>query len=171
MSDLRFDPAEMRARGYDTASVAEAERAFEARTKAYTLLSRIDATFQGIPKPAITLSVAAALDDEWLVSKDRMEELRASDLETSWRDVSEEAVRAHQSYFTFADAEGCRFYLPAYMVAYLRDFPYSGYDAVYWACIDSAKIAALTIEEKECAGAFVDLCHEYQSEMFPPGNA
>lgn len=88
----------------------------------------------------------------------------AYDAENDWREVFDEAIEAYQEYFTFADAEGCRFYLPAYMRHYLKEFPYSGYDAVYWACTQPEKLEALNEQERACVDGFLALCHHYQGD-------
>lgn len=164
MSDLRFDPDEMRRRGYDPTSIAEAERAIRARTAAQAMIKRIEQTFGAIPRPRITLGVARAYDNEWTPSDERIAEVTALDPEQDWRDVADEAMKSHQEYFTFSDAEGCRFYLPAYMCMYLRGFPYDGHDTAYWACTDPTKLEALTAAERDCVAAFMDLCHEFDDD-------
>ena len=163
MSDLRFDPEEMRARGYDPQTVAEAQRAVIARAAAADLAVEIEAAFRGIPRPRITRSVAEGYDDEWSLSEERVHELAACDAEVDWRDVTDEAIQSSQGFFFYAGAEGCQFYLPAYMRHYLKDFQYSRYDAVYWACIQPDNLELLDEAQRGCVDRFLDLCHQNQT--------
>ncbi|MBK8475899.1 MAG: hypothetical protein IPL39_06180 [Opitutaceae bacterium] len=164
MPDLRFNPEEMRLRGFDPRAIAEAQLAKEANTAAAVLIKDIEVTFGRIPRPRITRSVARGLDDEWTLSDDRARELALEDPEQDWRDVSAETINSYQEYFNFADAEGCRFYLPAFMREYLRGFPQESYDAVYWVCTKPEKLTALNEAERACVTKFMDLCHKYESE-------
>ncbi|HEY1121618.1 MAG TPA: DUF6714 family protein, partial [Haloferula sp.] len=108
------------------------------------------------------LLVARALDNEWVVSDERAADLAKHDPETDWREVSDEKTAACQEYFTFADSPGWRFYLPAYMTHYLREFPGGGEDAVYDACINRTHFDELTADELAIVDKFVALCGKYE---------
>ncbi len=138
------------------------EIAEEARCEAEKLHKVIDETFTNIPKPLITQRVARALDDEWNVSVERSKELAKDDPETDWREVSKEKTEAFQEYFTFSNASGIRFYLPAYMTHYLSEFPGYGYDAVYWTCVRKADFEQLTESELKVIEDFLALCNKYE---------
>lgn len=127
------------------------------------LLQRIVSAFANVPRPAITCSVARGYDDEWSLSPERMQELAALDTEQTWTDVSDEAIEFFQEYFNFTDAEGCRFYLPAYMSHYLRHFPGCAYDAVYWACGRREHFELLSPEQLACVDGFLSLIHSRRS--------
>lgn len=159
---MRISSAEARRRGYDPAEIARIELAEEGQREADELIRLIDQVFTSIPMPQCTLRVARALDDEWIISEERAAELAKEDAETDWREVPEEKTRAYQEYFTFADPPGWRFYLPAFMTHYLREFPGYGYDAVYWACCERTYIDDLTSEELAVVEKFVTLCHKYE---------
>jgi len=162
MSDLRFNPDEMQARGYDSATIEEAQRASEARNLALELIERIKRCFVEIPRPVVTLSVARGYDDEWNLSDERVAELSAQDPEQHWFEVGDAAIEHHQEYFTFSNPEGCRFYLPAFLCHYLREFPYSGHTAVYDACVWPRALTDLSNEERACVNEFLELCYAYQ---------
>ncbi len=164
MPELPFNPEEMKARGYDRETVAEGVRAKEAHAAAAALIAQIEVAFGVIARPRVTLRVARGFDDEWNLSEARVEELSALDLARTWQEVSDAEIEAYQEYFTFADAEGCRFYLPAFMRHYLRSFTCAGYDAVYWACTEPEKLEALTAAERACVEEFLELCHRYQAK-------
>jgi len=159
---MRISSAEARRRGYDPREVARIEADEVAWGEAAELITLIDRVFADIPVPRITLRVGRALDDEWNVSEERGAELAKEDPETDWREVPEEKTRAYQEYFTFADPPGWRFYLPAFMTHYLREFPDYGYDAVYWACTRRTHLDDLTADELGIVDKFVALCHKYE---------
>jgi hypothetical protein len=159
---MRISSAEARRRGYDPDEIARIEADEVAWREAAELIQLIDEVFTAIPKPKVTLLGARALDDEWIVSEERMAELAKQDPETDWREVSEEKTAACQEYFTFADAPGWRFYLPAYMTHYLREFPGYGCDAVYNACVGRMHLDDLTAEELDVVEKFVALCQKYE---------
>jgi hypothetical protein len=162
VSDIRYNPEEMAARGYDPDAIAKAELARVVRVEALALIERIEAAFHEIPRPTITRSVARGYDDEWNLSEARIRELAIRDPENDWRDVSDEAIETHQEYFSFSDPEGCRFYLPAYMRHYLKAVPYAEHDAVYWACTKPRTLEALTETERACVDRFLEICHRFE---------
>lgn len=125
------------------------------------LLKQISVAFDGVPRPKITKSVARGYDDEWVLSEERIVELSNLDPEQKWTDVTEEGIKFFQEYFTFSDAEGWRFYLPAHMLFYLKGFPDYGWDAVYSACTSpEPKFDLLTPDQMRCVDAFLELIHE-----------
>jgi hypothetical protein len=160
---MRISSAEARRRGYDPATIARIELDELAWREADELIQAIDRTFISIARPRITLRVARALDDEWNVSDERAAELSKEDPETDWREIPEEKTAAYQEYFTFSDSEGWRFYLPAFMTHYLREFPHYGCDAVYWACAGRTRFDHLTAEELAVVDKFVALCHKHEA--------
>lgn len=132
------------------------------------LLRRIERAFDGVPRPRITKSVARGYDDEWHLSEARIVELQALDPEQCWKEIDEDAVKHFQEYFTFSDAEGWRFYLPAHMSHYLRGFPHYGWDAVYYALTSpEPKLDLLSPEQRACVEEFLALIHENET----PGTA
>jgi hypothetical protein len=161
-TNMRISSKEARERGYDSAEIARIEQAEAGRREAEELRQIIDQVFTSIKKPAITLRVARALDDEWNISHKRAAELALEDPETDWRDVSKEKTEAYQEYFTFSDPPGWRFYLPAFMSHYLSEFPDYGYDAVYCACSSRKHIDDLTADELSVVDRFLELCHRYE---------
>jgi len=157
-----MSPEEAKANEYDPDTIAQIELDDEARKEAAQLILQIEAAFAGIPRPAATLSVARGYDDEWILSEDRVLELNAQDPEMTWQEVTDASIQACQEYFFFSDAEGWRFYLPAYMCHYLRDFPDAGWDAAYWACVSLDHVDLLDEAQLRCVDHFVQLCHKYE---------
>lgn len=159
---MRISSTEARERGYDPSEIARIEQAEEGQREAEELRQIIDQVFASSKKPATTLRVARALDDEWTVSPNRAAELALEDPETDWRDISKEKTENYQEYFTFSDPPGWRFYLPAFMSHYLSEFPNYGYNAVYDACSSRKYICDLTTDEISVVDRFLDLCHRYE---------
>lgn len=134
----------------------------EAHREAQGLAARLVEVFGDPPRPETTLSVARGYDDEWILTEERIAELSALDPEQHWMDVPEEATQSSQEYFTFSDAEGWRFYLPAFLRHYLAGFPTYGWDAVYWACVSKKHIGLLSKEQVAFLDEFAALCHAWQ---------
>lgn len=84
------------------------------------LLKQISDAFEDVPRPNITKSVARALDDEWEVSEAREAVLHGADSETHWSELTDIDIEQFDDIFAFLDADGYRFYLPAYMAYALR---------------------------------------------------
>ena len=114
------------------------------------LASRLPEVFGDPPRPRITLHVARGYDDEWQLSEERVAELAALDEEQHWTEVSAEATQQFQEYFAFSDAEGWRFYLPAFLRHYLADFPLSQWPAVDWACAERTHFELFTPPQIAC---------------------
>jgi len=161
MSGERLTPAEARARGYGREAIARIEWEEEARAAAEALIPLVRKAFPGTPRPRITLSVARGYDDEWNLTEERIAELTAQDTEQTWEDVSDVAIELHQEYFSFSDAEGWLFYLPAYLCHYLHEFPEGGHDAVCSECEILRHPDLLNEEQRQCIWAFMDLCRKY----------
>ena len=84
------------------------------------LINIIEIAFDATPQPKdITLHVAEAHDD---YDYDHDKEHREKDFIGRWQDVPKEHIKKCQSALSFVDKIGMRFYLPAYMVWYLRSF-------------------------------------------------
>ncbi|KPQ39198.1 MAG: hypothetical protein HLUCCO16_09150 [Phormidium sp. OSCR] len=84
------------------------------------LIALIDTAFEGVPQPQdLTLHVAEAHDD---YDYGNDEEYRRLDYRGRWQDVPNEHIKACQSALSYLDKVGMRFYLPAFMVWYLRYF-------------------------------------------------
>lgn len=154
---------ELRQRGTRKEAIAELYDVWlAAHAEAMKLAERLPAVFGDPPRPKITLHVARGYDDEWNLSEERIQELAALDPEQHWTDVSAESTRQFQEYFTFSDAEGWRFYLPAFLRHYLAEFPLSGWDAVYSACVERKHFDLITPEQAAFIDEFLNLCHSWE---------
>lgn len=154
--------AEAKARGCDPDTIAQLELDEEAHAEAALLIREIEAAFAGVPRPRITRSVAVGYDRECVLSEERVQELASQDPEQQWSEVSDEAMQSCQEYFCFSDAEGWRFYLPAYLCQHLREFPHASGDGALYACEAGTHLDLLTDEQMECVIRFLELCHRYE---------
>jgi len=153
--------SELKSRGYDL-SMYDGARFAEMCKRVETLLSSIASEFRDVPSPRITLHVARAYDDEWIVSQERGDELKAKDPEATWQEVSDAKIECFQEYFAFSDSEGWRFYLPAFMCHFLRDFPNGGFAAVCTAVRRPGdRLELLTDGQLRCVHEFKALCDSY----------
>lgn len=133
-----------------------------AHTEAMALAVRLPEVFGDPPRPRITLHVARGFDDEWVLSEARGLELAAMDPEQHWTEVTANAVKNFQEYFTLADEEGWRFYLPAFLRHYLGEFPLSYWDAVYSFCARRTDFDFLSPTQIAFVREYLALCHTWE---------
>lgn len=153
--------SELKSFGYDLTS-GEGKKFAEMCKRVENLLVDISHCFEGVKRPRVSMHVAREYDDEWIVSTERCIELRKLDPETDWQEVSKEKIEAYQEYFTFSDAEGWLFYLPAYMRHFLLEFPDEGYDAVCYATKEQdSRLEMLDEGQRGCVTEFAKLCEDY----------
>lgn len=90
---------------------------YEQRKRA--LIREIRLAFEGVSREeGVTLHEAAVLDD-YGGPKERAK-ARAKDTEQSWQAVPERDIRFTDAVLSFLDDKGFRYYIPAYMIWYLR---------------------------------------------------
>ena len=88
------------------------------------LIALIVQAFDGVEQPEmLTLHVAEAHDD---YDYDHDDEHRAKDFVGPWQNIPDEHIRKCQCALSYVDAVGMRYYLPAYMVWYLRQLESGG---------------------------------------------
>ena len=153
--------AELLQQGYRPETLELYDLWCHAHAEAQELAAQLPAVWGDPPRPSITLHVARGYDDEWSLSMARGKELTALDPEQHWTEVTDEAIQDFQEYFVFSDAEGWRFYLPAYLRHYLSQFPLCGWDAVYQACIDRRHFDLLTSAQIAFVESFLALCRTW----------
>lgn len=151
---------ELKDSGYDLTN-PDVEEYVEICRRIDKLIEDIHAAYDGVPRPLTTLHVGRALDDEWFISPQRAEELRLLDPEQTWQEVPKEKIEYFQEYFTFSDPEGWRFYLPAFMLAFLKEFPNNGFVAICSAARDRTHIDLLTKSQLQCLTDFTTLCRQF----------
>ena len=113
------DIAEMKARGYDSTTIAEAEQQSKRRAAAQEVCRAIEAAFAGVTLGGgVSLQEAQGLDD--YADAETRAAYRANDEKDDWHRIPAEALNHCNSSLSFFDAEGMRFHLPAYLLADLR---------------------------------------------------
>ncbi len=114
------DIAEMKARGYDATTIAEAERRSKRGLKALEVRRLIEDAFRGVTLgDGVGLQEARGLDDH--ENTVTCAAYRAADEKDDWQRISSEAISRYNDSLSFFDAEGMRFHLPAYLIAELKD--------------------------------------------------
>jgi hypothetical protein len=154
---------DLKSRGYSPESLELYDLWRTAHGEAQQMAAKLPSVFGDPPRPRITLHVARGYDDEWFLSVERQAELAALDSEQHWTDVTAEAVQCFQEYFAFSDAEGWRFYLPAFIYHYLAEFPLGGWDAVHRACVERENFDLLTPDQISFIDGFLELCRSWES--------
>jgi len=114
------DIAEMRSRGFDSATIAKAELDLILTNRADELCRQIEHAFADVTLgDGIGLWEAQGLDDR--DDERKCLAYRARDEKWNWKTVPVADLNACNSSPSFLDAAGFRFYLPAFMCAELRD--------------------------------------------------
>jgi hypothetical protein len=113
------DLAEMRARGYDPSTIADAEQQLKRWASAQKVSRDIVAAFDGVKLGGgVGLQEAQGLDD--YADAATRAAYRLSDEKDDWSRIPVEALGRCNSSLSFFDAEGMRFHLPAFLLADLR---------------------------------------------------
>lgn len=119
------------------------------RTPAYeqrklALIEEITAAFDGISREdGVTLHEATVIDDYG--SLEERAEARKEDTETRWQDVPEDDIRFTDAVLSFLDLKGFHYYIPAYLVWYLRNM--DSQEPGYWSNTFEDVIFHLTVPD------------------------
>ena len=85
------------------------------------LITQITVAFQGVRRGnGISLHETKVLDDYG--DDSARQEAREQDTDTQWWEIPDEVMHHHHFYLTYLDAEGLRYYLPAWMIHALKHF-------------------------------------------------
>lgn len=97
--------------------------------KKIALIAEITAAFDGVSREdGVTLHEATVIDDYG--SLEERAEARKQDTEDKWQDIPEEDIRDANANLSFLDPKGFHYYIPAYIVWYLRNIDNA--DPNYW---------------------------------------
>lgn len=144
------DIEEMRARGYDRSTIAEAERMLQMTAEADAIVCAIEEAFRDVRlEDGIGLRESGGLDD--YAGPEALKKLRESDEKDDWRRISLELLNQYSAAASFLDAKGMRFHLPALLTAELRD----EYDH---------DIIGRVVENSVAAADYVDLLNDQQRD-------
>ena len=84
------------------------------------LIQEITIVFEGVSREeGVTLHEATVIDDYG--GPEERVQARGKDTEQSWQAVLERDIRSTDAVLSFLDDKGFRYYIPAYMVWYLRN--------------------------------------------------
>lgn len=113
------DIEEMKARGFEPATIAAARQQAERWAKGQEVAKVIEQAFDNVKLGAgVGLREAQGLDDyEDAATRAKY---REQDEKEDWRLIPAEALNRCNSSLSFFDAEGMRFHLPAFLTAELR---------------------------------------------------
>jgi hypothetical protein len=140
------------------------------------VIQMIEAAFDGVPRPEeITLHVAEARD---LYDYDNDAQHRAKDRHIDrWQDVPDEHLHDCTTALSYLEADGMRYYLPAYMTWYLRHFGTNrvNLDSVLYALgppddpshpplHEGERYRLFTPEQWRACAAFVRYCAEDETQ-------
>lgn len=113
------DIAEMKKRGYDPSTIAEAEEQSKRWVAAQEVARAIEAAFADVTLgKGIGLQEGQGLDDYEAAAT--CARYRTGDEKEDWHRIPAEALNRCHSSLSFFDAEGMRFHLPAFLLADLR---------------------------------------------------
>jgi hypothetical protein len=162
------DIAEMKARGCDPSTIAEAERQSERWASAQELGRVIEAAFAGVTLgDGVALQEAQGLDN-YIVDAETCASYRATDEKEDWHRISAEALNRCHSSLSFFDAEGMRFHLPAYLLADLRgDYDFGMAFCLTHECDHrSSQFSLLSPEQRAAVSAFLHHIMDDPDEEF-----
>ncbi len=117
------------------------------RTPAYeqrklALIEEITAAFDGVSREdGVTLHEATVIDDYG--SLEERAKAHKKDKESRWQDVPEDDIRFTDAVLSFLDPKGFHYYLPAYVVWYLRNM--DSEEPGYWSNTFDSVIFHLTV--------------------------
>ncbi len=136
------------------------------------LIEEITSAFDGVSREdGVTLHEAMALDD--YADDEERAQARAQDTEARWQDVPDEDIGWSDMALYFLDAKGFRYYIPAFLVWFLKhtdrvDSPFrdSGiFSSVLWHL--DAKHKGFTPEQSRAIARFL----AFQAEREKKSNA
>ena len=115
----RADIEQMRTRGYDLSTIADAEARLMLRNRADELILRIDRVFDGVALDhGIGLWESHGIDN--YCGQDELKRLRARDEKVDWRRIPVADLNHCHAAPSFLDARGLYFHAPAFLTAELR---------------------------------------------------
>jgi hypothetical protein len=142
--------------------------------KRVDLVSIIEDAFKGVTQPkSITLHVAQAHDDYDYLNNSKH---RKNDYIGDWNNVPSEHLAKCRDALSYLDAEGIRFYLPAYMVWVLKDFGKHDIDDFVLYALDNSpnnkelndyfkkRFSLLDSKQMRACALFVKYCAEEDPE-------
>ena len=107
------------------------------------LIEEITMAFDGVSRDdGVTLHEATVIDNYG--SDEERAKAREQDKETKWQDVPEEDIRFNSAELSFLDLKGFHYYIPAYVVWYLRNI--DNEDPDFWSNTFDAVMSHLRVD-------------------------
>lgn len=147
---------EMRRRGYDPATIREAEERLSLLKRGMGIAGQIRAAFAGVTLGnGVGLREACGLDDH--EDAETLAKLRSTDEKNDWRKIPLSALNNAYEALSYFDAEGMRFHLPAYLIADLQGEFNVDMAAIYTHLSDYSlkQFELLNPEQRQCIRAFL----------------
>ena len=146
------DIAEMKASGFDAASIQDAEEKSKRWHLAQQIIDGIRAAFAGVTLGnGVGLYQAQGLDD--YAGDNELERLRSTDEKQDWSRISAAALNECHSSLSFFDPEGMRFHLPAFLIAEISGDFHHGVD--YHLCYPRDRYSLLTPQQRAAVRQFM----------------
>jgi len=115
----RADIDDMRARGFDRSTIADASEQLAKCEEADGLIQLVQDAFAGVElEEGIGLQEAAGIDD--YAGPSELERLRAADEKVDWRRIPPDTLLRCEAAPGYLDSKGMRFHAPAFLVAELN---------------------------------------------------
>jgi hypothetical protein len=115
----REDIQDMKTRGYDPQTIAEAEEQLKRGIRAQEICEIVRKAFAGVKLgKGVGLQEAQGLDD--YEGEAACAAYRSKDEKENWESITIEELNRCNSSLSFFDAKGMRFHLPAYLIADLN---------------------------------------------------
>ena len=146
------DIAEMKARGYDIATIRDAEERSKRWHQAQQVVGELRAAFAGVALgDGVGLYQAQGLDD--YAEQAELERLRLSDEKEDWTRISAAALNECNSSLSFFDPPGMRFHMPAFLIADICGDFHFGVD--YHLCNPGDRYSLLSPQQRAAVRQFM----------------
>lgn len=163
----RAEIDEMRARGFDTRTIQEAEDRLLRTAEAAALCELVRQAFSGVRLgDGVGLIEGLALDD--YAPEDVQRLAREKDEKECWDKITSEDLNAHSSSLSFFDSAGMRFHLPAFLVAELKGDYHLGLAFTLTHLSDHCRsqFVLLNQEQRDAVRKYLEFLRSDPSECF-----
>ena len=141
-------------------------KSFADEQRKAALIQEITTAFDGVSRAnSVSLSEARVIDDCGTGSYEERAEARKQDTETRWQDVSDHDICTGNWCLSFLDDIGFRYYIPAYIVWFLRNIDNEDPEAPSYS---SDTFDSLIYALKANDGGGLDEFHLSKYKLFTP---
>lgn len=157
----------MRSRGYEHRTILDAEHKLKLAGDAEIICAQIESAFSDtVLGDGIGLWEAQGLDD--YEDEATCAAYRDKDEKLDWKALSLETLQSCNSSPSFLDADGFRFYLPAFMCADLReDYGYTfHYSLTDFSYIKYSRYTSLSLEQRAAIRSYLIYQRDHPENRF-----